>query len=177
MKALFAGFLIMLIAGCASPGKFAKGNKETGFVVFSTGFTDSCGDALNNANLALTPGDPDKSEVEVIIKNMIKSVDFEENNTIVHAFPAWAGLYAIDKVVIPKPFFAYVKDEFKIPQVSVDVKAGQIQYLGSFVFSDKKGLCSKGSFKTTYSATKFKTRDMDKAAEDHPEIFSASDSK
>lgn len=162
-----------LLTGCATQSfKFDESNADKGFVVFSTGYTEACADEFNNTAIILTPTSSAQEERRAVIKNLFSTPDFEENGALVHSFPLVAGDYLIAKINRPNKLFAFKMDYFPTEQpVRVTVEAGKINYLGSYLFDKRTGECSPEAYNMIKKD--FKSRDMKKASEAQPELFSS----
>ena len=172
MKKISSLIAAAVLTGCAStPFTFDGDNASKGFVVFSTGLSAQCSDAFNNATLIVRDAKTDEVATQFSIKNAFHAPEFEENETQVNAFSLEGGEYVIRDFMSPNPLFAAIRDYYDLKPMKLSVAAGQIQYKGSFMFNSVKGVCEK----TTVSIVKksMKTRDMKKAAEFQPQLFSS----
>lgn len=172
MKKILSVLAVLSLAGCAMPSKFSKDSADTGFVVLSTAYSDECKDTLNNVNMLADPVDKEKQGFNAIIRNPLFKPNFEENNARVYARPVWAGAYHVGRVMKPNILFAAAMNYYDITnKIPLQVEAGKIQYLGSFLLTAKNGECTLENLKITHDKNRFKERDMKKAAEENPEVF------
>lgn len=172
MKKIISLLGAAALVGCAStPFTFDGDNASKGFVVFSTGLAKECSDTFNNATLVIRNAKTDEIATQFSIKNAFHSPEFEENETQVNAFSLENGDYVIRDFMSPNPLFAAIRDFYDVKPIKLKVQAGQIQYKGSFMFNPVNGVCEKQIVSITKKS--MKTRDMKKAAEFQPQLFSS----
>jgi hypothetical protein len=170
MQKIISLLAAAILTGCAStPFTFDGDNASKGFVVFSTGLSKQCSDVFNNTTLIIRDAKTDEVATQFIIKNMLSSPEFEEDETQVNAFPLESGDYIIRDFMSPNPLLFAIRDYYNLKPITMQVVAGQIQYKGSFMFNPVNRVCEKT--KVAISQKNMKTRDMKKAAELQPQLF------
>jgi len=171
MKKLVSLAAVTLLAGCAAtPFTFDGDNASKGFVVMSTGLDAACVDEFDNTFIEIKDAKTQEYGRRMIVDNLFMSPDFEENSAHVYSFPMEAGDYVIDQVATPNKLLAYITDRYPTTRQTFTVTAGQVQYIGAFHFQPVNGACSKEQ--QVLKKLDFKARDMKKAAEDQPALFS-----
>lgn len=172
MKKITSLLAAAVLTGCAAtPFTFDGDNASKGFVVFSTALSEQCSDTFNNATLVIRDAKTDEVATQFSIKNAFHAPEFEKNETQVNAFSLEGGEYVIRDFMSPNPLFAAIRDFYDLKPIKLSVKAGQIQYKGSFMFNPVNGVCKKEVVSITQKS--MKKRDMKKAAEFQPQLFSA----
>ena len=170
MKKLVFICAIALMSGCAStPFTFEGENANKGFAVISVGTSEACSNEFINSRTGMK-GINVKAGRALTLSNVWVTSDFEENDTLLYAFPLLEGNYEINSLTYQAMTFPIATfDTVAVEPQLLFVKANEVQYLGNFILDSKDEDC--GNEGLIFVKKDRKQRDMKEASKDHPHLI------